>query len=131
PEAWSKVDWGLCNEDARHLEREHACLRLQAAWTSPYGLRQMLAPTTEHRSFYDGLPHDPLSAGPHRDPSGLALAQDAWRRSARSPWAPHLHRALGATMKIARLVQDAGTKHETLWSHFNPEATLASCRGPC
>ena len=43
PGALNRPDWGLDNESARDVEREHACLRLQARLAqrqrleSPYG----------------------------------------------------------------------------------------------
>ncbi len=95
-EAFEHPDWGLENEGERDLVREHACLRTQAFLAGRYGLRFLLAPTTDHRAFYDAL-LDPLEG---RDPS-VALARIAVHRAERDPWAPHLFDALSATSRIA------------------------------
>ena len=63
-------DFGLDNESERDVVREHACLRLQAWLTEEHGLRHVLAPTTDFRSYYDGLPEDPGTA-PSSAPMGL------------------------------------------------------------
>jgi hypothetical protein len=95
-------DWGLDNESARDVPREHACLRLQAVLTGEVGLRRVLAPTTEFRLFYDALPEDPLGSG---DSSEIDLASAALERSGRSPWDPHLRNALRASAVIVDAVQ--------------------------
>ena len=103
-------DWGLCNESERDIVLEHACLRLQAALLSPMGLRQVLAPTTDYRTYYDLLPEDPLSLE-EGGPRALGLAMDAERepvilaraglaRSTKKPWGPHLQQALAATRDL-------------------------------
>ena len=99
PESLTREDWGLDNETDRDLAREHACLRVQAALASPHGLRRVLAPTTEHRAFYDALAADPLA--PRHDPSAVA-ARLALARANEPPWSPHLARALEATAAIVR-----------------------------
>jgi Fe-S-cluster containining protein len=98
-DSFRQVDWGLDNETDQHLIREHACLRLQAALLAEYGLRRVLAPTTDHRAFYDALPAHPFAAG--REPASV-LARLAWRRVDRAPWGPHLRTALDATHAIVR-----------------------------
>jgi hypothetical protein len=95
--SFGRRDWGLDNETERDVPREHACLRLQASLASSYGLRRVLAPTTDYRVFYDALPEDPLS--PRWDPTTV-LAILGRRRADRPPWAPHLSRALAATRTI-------------------------------
>src|SRR5690606_19417193 len=60
-EALDRPDWGLDNRTDRDLPRERACLRLQAALAAEHGLRTFLAPTTDHRPFYDSLPQAPLA----------------------------------------------------------------------
>jgi hypothetical protein len=97
-EAHALPDWGLCNETERDLAREQACLRVQAALAARHGLRRFLAPTTEHRAFYDALPENPL-AGPEGDAS-VAAARTALARAGASFWAP-LHAALAATAQIS------------------------------
>lgn len=90
-------DWGLDNQSDRDVPQEHACLRLQALLSRPYGLGVVLAPTTDFRAFYDALGDDPLS----NDESSL-LARRAAARSTSNRWAPHLHEALKATEDIVR-----------------------------
>ncbi|RMH42028.1 MAG: YkgJ family cysteine cluster protein, partial [Deltaproteobacteria bacterium] len=104
-DAFARPDWGLDNETDRDLPRERACLRAQAALAAPLGLREFLAPTTDHRAMYDALPDDPLA--PADDPTSVA-ARRALARADRPPWAPHLRRALAATAGIARAARDAG-----------------------
>lgn len=99
---WERPDWGLDNQTSRDRPREEACLRTQAALTAPWGLRRVLAPTTDHRPFYDELPPDPVD-GP--------LVRLALARAATRPFAPHLEAALAATARILREAQawDGGT----------------------
>ena len=54
-------DFGLDNESERDVVREHACVRLQAWLTQKHGLRRVLAPTTDFRSYYDELPEEKIS----------------------------------------------------------------------
>ncbi|MGB8332465.1 MAG: hypothetical protein WCE62_20240, partial [Polyangiales bacterium] len=100
-------DFGLDNESERDLAREHACLRLQAWLTGKYGLRGVLAPTTDFRSYYDELPTDPI--GDETDPATDAARLGA-ARSERAPWAPHLGEGLEATAKILKITQDFGAR---------------------
>jgi len=100
-ESFDKPDWGLDNTSARDTEREHGCLRLQAHLAHRHGLRQVLAPTTDFRDYYDRLPADPL-ADRHLPATQLAIR--AVRRAALPPWGPHLGQALAATAAIARAV---------------------------
>ncbi len=96
--AFERADWGLDNTSARHVPREHACLRTQAILAGRHGLRRVLAPTTDFRGFFDRLPADPIA---DRSDESTALAIAAIRRSGTAPWAPHLERALAATAEIA------------------------------
>jgi hypothetical protein len=100
--ALARPDWGLNNRDDRHLHHEHACHRVQAALAGAHGLRRFLAPTTDHRPYYDGLPDDPLH-GPDDDPA-VAAARAGHARAKRAPFAAVLEEALGATAALARLV---------------------------
>jgi hypothetical protein len=112
PQAFSRPDWGLCNRDDRDLPREHACHRLQAALADRHGLRHMLAPTTEHRTYYDGLPADPLAPG---DDPAIGPAREGFARASQDPWAEALEQALAATSALARtLAPFAGPG--SLWS---------------
>jgi hypothetical protein len=122
--AHGRRDWGLANEDDRDLLREHACLRLQAHLAAAHGLRQLLAPTTDWRAFYDGLAADPFAdpAG-RREPSAVAARLGA-RRAGRAPWAEPLTRALAATRAIAAAVRAHGVGPadglEPLWARLGP-----------
>ena len=98
-------DFGLDNETSRDSVREHACLRLQAWLTGRHGLRRALAPTTEFRSYYDGLPPDPLAEG---DDPAIGIARAGARRSEEAPWAPHLDHGLDATAHIFRVARELG-----------------------
>jgi hypothetical protein len=98
-------DFGLDNESERDVAREHACLRLQAWLTGKYGLRGVLAPTTDFRSYYDGLPEDPFADD--GDPVTRAAKLGA-ARSKEAPWAPHLWEGLEATAKILEVASELG-----------------------
>lgn len=105
-------DWGLDNTGARHLWREHACLRLQAYLAGRFGLREFLAPTTDFRArFWNTLPADPFAAAEHsggrRERSCVAARRAAWR-AGQPRWAPHLDTAFAATATVAEAVRSAG-----------------------
>ena len=102
-DSFQKPDWGLSNdsESAQYqgdTVAEQACLRLQATLLRPHGLRRLLAPTTDFRSFYDALPRDPLKsvAG---DPAVL-LAIRGLSLAARPPYRRVLQDALLATATV-------------------------------
>jgi hypothetical protein len=98
-----REDWGLDNTSNRDVPREHACLRLQAHLAGRYGLRGMLAPTTDFRGFYDALPDDPLAPRHHPE---VTLAILGLRRADKPPWGPHVADALAATAAIAGRAAD-------------------------
>ncbi len=98
-------DFGLDNESGRDISHEHACLRLQAWLTDSHGLRQALTPTTDFRSYYDGLPEDPFADA--ADPATASAKQGA-ARSKNPPWAPHLQEGLAATAKVLSAASDLG-----------------------
>lgn len=101
PEGLSLPDWGLDNESARDVVREHACLRLQAELARRHGLRTFFAPTTDFRSFYDALADDPLEGeGPESE-----LARESLARILRPPFAPWVERGLSATAAIVGVVR--------------------------
>jgi hypothetical protein len=104
-ESLAVPDFGLDNESERDVVREHACLRLQAWLTEKYGLRRPLAPTTDFRGYYDGLPEAPLEDD--ADPAA-ALAKHGAARSEEAPWAPHLWEGLEATAKILDVARQLG-----------------------
>lgn len=89
-------DWGLDNTGAvpDHVVHEHACLRLQVVLAAPHGLRDLMAPTTEYRAYYERVPLDPLAED--GDPS-LPRARAAAARAGSPPWQPALQRALVLT----------------------------------
>jgi hypothetical protein len=99
PDAHARADWGLCNQTERDVPREHACLRLQARLALAHGLMSVLAPTTEHREFYDQLGADPFLP---RAESSVVAARLGLLRASRAPFAPHLEQALAATAQVAR-----------------------------
>jgi hypothetical protein len=101
--SFAQPDWGLQNDadQANYVGdtvREQACLRVQAALLRPYGLRGLLGPTTDFRSFYDALPPDPL-AGEAGDPA-LPLARAGMTRASRPPFRRPLQSALRATADV-------------------------------
>lgn len=118
--AFERRDWGLDNETARDESRERACLRVQAVLSARYGLRRVLAPTTDFRSFYDGLPIDPLT--PRTDET-VVLAMKGLRRVDEKPWLPHVSDALAATRAIAERAAEfsSGPDGERdLWALLDP-----------
>jgi hypothetical protein len=97
-------DFGLDNETSADAEREHACLRVQAWLTAKHGLRKVLAPTTDFRSYYEELPENPLQG----DDLAAAAAREGAERAAERPWAPHLEDGLRATAKVVEAVRELG-----------------------
>ena len=97
PNAFAHADWGLDNRTERDVPRERACLRLQAALATRFGLRQFLAQTTDARPEYDGFPPDPLTPV---DLEEVRLAEAALARVNAPPFSPHLLDALAATARI-------------------------------
>ena len=120
PDAFDRPDWGLDNTSERDLDREHAALRLQAALLAPYGLRDVLAPTTDHRAYYDALPDAPLMPGGRSDV--VILARTGRNRADRHPFSPTLFDALDRTARVARIVAGA--------LPAGSEALLAAVRKP-
>jgi hypothetical protein len=146
PESFEQPDWGLDNETDRDLCREHACLRAQAWIAGRCGLREVLAPTTDHRVFYDALPANPLLPRPGVDASlerrGIELGRLAITRAERWPWAPHLASALEATQRIVAASAPhapadslfsryrAATPPHPSGLHAHPDAEARTC-GQC
>jgi len=143
PESGAQPDWGLSNQDAQDVWREHACLRLHVYLAGPFGLREMMAPTTEYRAYHDALGGDPFR--PLDDPAAV-LARSAIERVASREWLTVLRAALQATRdevdrgKIESergVLPDAGASGDTSASvnlHVSgfpvmedPEKTCASC----
>jgi hypothetical protein len=119
-ESLAVPDFGLDNETERDLVREHACLRLQAWLTEKHGLRRVLAPTTDFRSYYDELPEDPLADDD--DPATRAAKLGA-ERSGEPPWTPHLREGLEATAKVLEVASQLGAEdpkatNPPIWSEL-------------
>ncbi len=127
PSMLREVDWGLDNtEDARAAVQEHACHRLQAALTDLYGLRDLLAPTTNWRPYWDALPPDALGAG---DDPAIPLARAAWPEAVRGKWSGPLLDALRATADMADLVRGAA-EPGSLWSLTRPRTAVGVAAHP-
>jgi hypothetical protein len=120
PRSLLQRDWGLDNETSRDVVREHACLRVQALLLRPLGLRRVLAPTTDFRTYYDALPEDALEG----DDDATKLARTAASRATQAPWAPHLGEALRATATLARELAMAGAPSGSLWSLIDPPTPM-------
>ena len=109
-ETFSERDWGFALDDTLDW-REHACLRLQAALAGRYGLRQVLAPTSPFRGYYDLIPEDPLAPLPDwpLEDRVVALAVEALARAAGAPWGAlgggPVGEALAATAQIRAAVR--------------------------
>ena len=97
-ETFSERDWGFPLHDDLDW-REHACLRLQAHLSGEHALRQVLAPTSPFRAYYDEIPADPLRPHPGgwREEEVVALAALAIERAAGEPWGETVQAALRAT----------------------------------
>jgi Putative zinc- or iron-chelating domain len=106
-----KIDFGLDNTDDRDLIYEHACHRLQAALSAPFGLREFMAVTTEWRPYWDALPADPLAEA---DDPAVAIARLAHARAQQEPYQSVLSQALSATALIADAVRDLSST-DSLW----------------
>ena len=102
--SFDEPDWGLDNFTARDLEREHACIRLQATINRQYGLRGFFAPTTVFREYSDALPEDALLG----DSDIVRSARRAAARVGRAPWGPHFEEALAATAAVLAATRDYG-----------------------
>jgi hypothetical protein len=104
--SFQRPDWGLHSDGVAatyggDAVREEACLRLQAALLRPHGLRGLLGPTTEFRSFYDALPADPLDRQlSHAGDPALPLAWEGLRRASQLPFRRPIEAALQATAAI-------------------------------
>ncbi|MEQ9407316.1 MAG: hypothetical protein RIK87_06295 [Fuerstiella sp.] len=110
PDAFQLPDWGLQIDNPAQRVREHACLRLQAALTTPFGLRTFFAATTSFRRYYDRLPPDPLCG----DDPAVQPAIAGWQRAQQAPWCLPLRQALTATAGLAALVQSFAPA-DSLW----------------
>jgi len=110
-------DWGMANTDERDLLQEHACHRVQSALADRYGLRALLAVTTDHRAYWDALPIDPLGPG---DDEAIPLARDAFERGTEGPWAGAITRALASTAALAAVMRKLELPADSLWRATRP-----------
>jgi hypothetical protein len=113
-DSFAKPDWGLSNDDRDDVypddvTREWACLRVQASLLRPYGLRQLLAPTTDFRVFYDALPPRPLDGAQGRE---AKLSQDGLSLAHHPPYRRVLTDALAATAELHRAVAKASQRSQ-------------------
>jgi Fe-S-cluster containining protein len=131
--AVASADWGL-DHTASHQVREHACLRLGAHLAGRFGLRALMAPTTEYRVYYDALEADPLAAG--SDPA-IEIAAAARARFDAGGWRPPIEDALARTASLAlrrhplgfRLGPERETCGSCAWLYLGGRGTaVARCR---
>ena len=120
PESWHEKDWGLDNTNDKDIVREHACHRVQAALSQPFGLRRFFGVTTEWRTYYDALPDDPLEID--SDPASH-IASAAIQRLKNSSWYTEIEKALSSTARVAEVVQKY-SEPNSLWATFEPAARL-------
>ncbi len=108
-DSFGKPDWGLSNDEradvySEDVTREWACLRVQASLLRPYGLRLLLAPTTDHRKFYDQLPRRPLDGATDEE---ARLSQNGLSLAHQPPYRRAITEALTATAELHRAVSKA------------------------
>lgn len=131
PDQFGLADWGLQYGEPDHLAHEFGALRLQAALSARYGLRDFLASTTDYRAYYDLLASDPLSQSiDHFPVSVVELAEGAClatsdrlaielatrglERADQGPWGEPLRDALRRTAEIREVVQSISSS-ESIW----------------
>ena len=116
PAGHRRLDWGLDNTSDSDLVFEHACHRLQAGLAQRFGLRDLLAVTTEWRPYWDALPSDPFA--PSDDPA-LPIARRALARAEQPPFAEILEQALRQSAQIADIVR-ALAPEDSLFARTRP-----------
>lgn len=130
-ESFDWIDWGLDNESGRDVDFEYATLRLQSALLGPLGLRRVLAPTTEYRTFYDDLPSDPFLEREPSERSSIIRGRAAYARRLERPWGPHLEHALAATADILeQTARYRGTGPGDLLGQLEPRARVHRSGNP-
>ena len=111
-DACRERDWGFAL-DSELDWREHACLRLQAALADACGLRQVLAPTSQFREYYDAIPVEPFQpvvnpeqfgSDPEREARVCARARGAFAEAHGAPWGVVVPAALSATAQLRDIV---------------------------
>ena len=120
--ARDRPDWGLSNTSKRDLVYEFACHRLQAKLSTPFGLREFMAVTTDWRHYWDALPEDPLQDG---DDPAIAIAQSGFQLARSQPFESVLTRSLSATAAIADAVRGIATT-TSLWNATRTRHRLGS-----
>ncbi len=89
--SYDSPDWGLDNTTEKHVVNEHAALLMQAALLDIYGLRNILIPTTDFRSFYE---HIPLPAPASTESEAQRMASRGLNRLMNHPAYASLNREL-------------------------------------
>jgi hypothetical protein len=112
PEGLKQPDWGLQSDNRAHRVREHSCLRLQAALSDEYGLRQFFAATTVFRRYYDSIPA--MALADDGDPA-VPVARAAMECLRNGPWQEPLSHALQQTARIAEIVRPSASA-DSLWA---------------
>jgi len=122
PDGWSKPDWGLENQDSRHLAHELACHRVQASLATPFGLRDFMAVTTDWRPHYDALPEDPMGVCPFAgklDQEARRLALGGLERASERPWVQAVQSALSRTQLLRSLCAPLAPP-SSIWAQREP-----------
>lgn len=119
PDAFHQPDWGVRLDLPQQRVREHACLRLQAALTQPFGLRQFFAATTMFRRYYDDLPTDAMEGD---DDPAVPIARRGLQRAHSGPWSSILQLALLRTRTIAECVL-AAADEDSLWATYRTDGS--------
>ena len=110
-------DWGMDNTTNDDIDREYACLRVQAHLADRFTLRSIMTPTTEVRDYYRALESDPM-AGHDRacDLARVAIESELFAR-----WRPVLDRALALTARaLARAGAATGDRDTLCASGIDP-----------
>ncbi len=101
PASRSEWDWGLNNTDDADAGSELVALRAQAVILDAYGLRQVLAPTTDFRVDYDAFGDgDPLAGAELPEGAAARASAGVERLRSHAGW-PALHDALEAVRVLA------------------------------
>jgi len=123
--SWQLPDWGLDNTSARDDVGEQACLRLQAELSDRHGLRQLMAPTTEWRRYYQELPADPLQPGGPADQQACARARAALALAEQRGLLAVISEALTGTAQALR--RRGAAVHPLGFALGPPDQSCGSC----
>lgn len=108
-------DWGITSEGDEGLLQEHATHRLQAYFSGVYGLRGMLAVTTQWRAHYDALSEEPLKG----EGTSVLMAQRGLENARAWRWESPIQCAMKATAEIAKIARPF-TEEGSLWKSSQP-----------